>query len=98
MNWDERYIVTDGVFRDLELQLMFAVLSAWPSYVPIGKVLHAIFDASIKDIDQLFEADRTAVCTTMNRLVAACNTHLRIANIVVENINNHQGYKLSRLE
>ena len=97
VNWDTRYIVADGIFRDLELQLMLVVLRAWPSYIPTNKMLYAVFDASIKDIDHLFEADQAAVRATVDRLVDACNIQLRIANIAIQNINN-QGYKLSRLE
>ena len=96
VNWDDRYIALDGQFHEHELPLMLAVLNAWPSYVPVKKVLYAIFDQSIEDIEELVAIDQVAVMTTVEHLVRTCNAQLAPLGITIQKIED-VGYKLSSL-
>ncbi len=97
VNWDGRYVAVDGRFHELELQLMLALLSAWPSYLPREKVLHALFDRTISDIEELVAIDQAAVSKTVEHVVQSCNAQLALLGLKIQKIED-VGYKLSRLE
>jgi len=95
INWNVRYVVIDGLFSTDELAFMLLLLSDWPSYVPLEKLLQAVNCQSAEQIVQLLDRERDQAVALLHDLAEHCRRCLRPFGIDVQNVHG-LGYKLSR--
>lgn len=96
INWDIRYIAADGTFGPEELTLILSLLTAWPTYVPVEKLLMASQRIGLEEINQASESKRDRMHLKLRCCIAECQQKMHHLGIDIQTIGDTLGYKLSR--
>lgn len=97
INWDMRHVVTDGTFGPEHQALVISLLEAWPTYIPMEKLLMASQRIGLEEINQASEIERDRMLLNLRCHIEECGQQLHPMGIGIQSISN-LGYKLSRYQ